>query len=167
MKPKGVHDRNVSTNTEPVPLPFCELRKTEHPVSGFNDFVKQFLNPIELARTTGKRWTITTKMRLMIADLFNDLPDKIETTEHCPLTKEQASLYRAIVDDLLVQADEATGIGQRGLVLAGITKLSTLIWSLEILNFFSPGTTRPESTKYSADAPTSFCLAGIECSRLD
>ena len=44
-------------------------------------------------------------------------------TVHCPLTREQATLYQAVVDDMLEQADDAEGIERRGLVLAGIMKL--------------------------------------------
>jgi SNF2 family DNA or RNA helicase len=55
--------------------------------------------------------------------IIADLPDKIETVDRCPLTREQATLYRAVVDDLLDQADSADGIQRRGIVLAGLTKL--------------------------------------------
>jgi SNF2 family DNA or RNA helicase len=55
--------------------------------------------------------------------IITDLPDKIETVDHCPLTREQATLYRAVVDDLLNGADEAEGISRRGLVLAGLLRL--------------------------------------------
>ena len=55
--------------------------------------------------------------------IITDLPDKIETVDRCPLTREQATLYQAVVDDLLAGADEAEGIGRRGLVLAGLLQL--------------------------------------------
>ena len=55
--------------------------------------------------------------------IIDDLPDKVEITEHTPLTREQASLYRAVVDDLLMRADATAGAERRGLVLAGIIKL--------------------------------------------
>ena len=55
--------------------------------------------------------------------IIDDLPDKVEITEHTPLTREQASLYRAVVDDLLMRADATDGAERRGLVLAGIIKL--------------------------------------------
>jgi SNF2 family DNA or RNA helicase len=48
---------------------------------------------------------------------------KIETVDHCPLTREQVTLYQAVVDDLLGGADEAEGISRRGLVLAGLLRL--------------------------------------------
>jgi len=55
--------------------------------------------------------------------IIADLPDKIETIDRCPLTREQATLYRAVVDDLLYQAAAADGIQRRGIVLAGLSKL--------------------------------------------
>jgi SNF2 family DNA or RNA helicase len=55
--------------------------------------------------------------------IITDLPDKIETVDRCPLTREQATLYQAVVDDLLTAADEAEGINRRGLVLAGLLRL--------------------------------------------
>ena len=55
--------------------------------------------------------------------IITDLPDKIETVDRCPLTREQATLYQAVVDDLLADADEAEGMSRRGLVLAGLLRL--------------------------------------------
>lgn len=55
--------------------------------------------------------------------IISDLPDKIETTDHCALTREQASLYQAVVDDLLAAAEDEDGMARRGAVLAGLTKL--------------------------------------------
>jgi SNF2 family DNA or RNA helicase len=55
--------------------------------------------------------------------IIDDLPDKIEVTERCPLTREQATLYQAVVDELVRAADEAEGINRRGLVLAGLMRL--------------------------------------------
>ena len=44
-------------------------------------------------------------------------------TDRCRLTREQATLYQAVVDDLLRDADEAEGIDRRGRVLAGLLRL--------------------------------------------
>ena len=55
--------------------------------------------------------------------IIADLPDKIEMKEFCTLTREQATLYQAVVDDMLARIDEAQGIERRGLVLATMTKL--------------------------------------------
>jgi SNF2 family DNA or RNA helicase len=55
--------------------------------------------------------------------IIADLPDKIEMKEFCTLTREQASLYQAVVDDMLARIAEADGMERRGLVLATMMKL--------------------------------------------
>jgi non-specific serine/threonine protein kinase len=55
--------------------------------------------------------------------IIADLPDKLEMKEFCNLTREQATLYQAVVDDMLARIDEAEGIERRGLVLATMLKL--------------------------------------------
>ena len=55
--------------------------------------------------------------------IITDLPDKLEMKEFCNLTREQATLYQAVVDDMLARIDEAEGIERRGLVLATMLKL--------------------------------------------
>ncbi len=55
--------------------------------------------------------------------IISDLPDKVEVTDRCRLTREQATLYQAVVDDLLRDADETDGIDRRGRVLAGLLRL--------------------------------------------
>ena len=94
------------------------------------DFKRRFASPIELEHDTAaaellRRITGPFILRRLKTDrsIISDLPDKIEQTEHCPLTREQATLYQAVVNDLLERASEAEGIERRGLVLAGIAKL--------------------------------------------
>jgi SNF2 family DNA or RNA helicase len=55
--------------------------------------------------------------------IIDDLPDKIEMKQLCNLTTEQATLYRAVVDDMLGKIDESEGVQRKGLVLATMTKL--------------------------------------------
>jgi SNF2 family DNA or RNA helicase len=55
--------------------------------------------------------------------IIADLPDKIEMKEFCTLTREQASLYQAVVDDMLDRIDNSEGMERRGLVLATMMKL--------------------------------------------
>ena len=53
-----------------------------------------------------------------------DLPDKFERTQWCNLTVEQASLYRAVVDEMSIKLKEGrAGPQRKGLVLAAMTKL--------------------------------------------
>ncbi|HVK24596.1 MAG TPA: DEAD/DEAH box helicase, partial [Actinokineospora sp.] len=55
--------------------------------------------------------------------IIDDLPDKLEMKQLCNLTTEQATLYRAVVDDMLIKIDESEGVQRKGLVLATMTKL--------------------------------------------
>jgi SNF2 family DNA or RNA helicase len=55
--------------------------------------------------------------------IIADLPEKMEMKEFCNLTREQATLYQAVVDDMLARIEEAEGMERRGLVLATMTKL--------------------------------------------
>ncbi|HEY0815403.1 MAG TPA: DEAD/DEAH box helicase [Pseudonocardia sp.] len=55
--------------------------------------------------------------------IIDDLPDKIEITQHYRLTPEQATLYRTVVDDMMEKIEDAQGIQRRGNVLAAMTKL--------------------------------------------
>ena len=42
---------------------------------------------------------------------------------YCNLTREQATLYQAVVDDMLARVEQSEGIERRGLVLATMLKL--------------------------------------------
>jgi hypothetical protein len=55
--------------------------------------------------------------------IIDDLPDKLEMNVLCNLTAEQASLYQAVVDDMLAKIESSDGIERRGLVLATMAKL--------------------------------------------
>ncbi len=55
--------------------------------------------------------------------IIDDLPEKLETTEHCALTREQATLYQAVVDEMLERIASADGIDRKGLVLATLLRL--------------------------------------------
>ena len=58
--------------------------------------------------------------------IIKDLPDKIEQKLYCNLTKEQASLYEAMVKDVDQKLTEAEGIQRRGLILATLLKLKQI-----------------------------------------
>ncbi len=55
--------------------------------------------------------------------VITDLPDKRHTRHLCGLTGEQATLYRAVLDDMLERIAEATDRSRKGLVLAAMTRL--------------------------------------------
>ncbi|GIJ68103.1 DEAD/DEAH box helicase [Virgisporangium ochraceum] len=57
-------------------------------------------------------------------DVIADLPRKLERRQWCTLTTEQASLYQAVVNELLQKMRERNaGARHKGLVLSAITKL--------------------------------------------
>ena len=93
-------------------------------------FRESFAIPIEREHDADaterlRRITAPFVLRRLKTDksVIDDLPDKIETTEACPLTREQATLYQAVVDDLVEQSEQAEGMSRRGLVLAGLMRL--------------------------------------------
>ena len=59
-------------------------------------------------------------------DIIADLPEKIEAKVYCPLTREQASLYASVLQELESSLGEAGGIKRRGLVLATLTRLKQI-----------------------------------------
>ncbi|HEY9638881.1 MAG TPA: DEAD/DEAH box helicase, partial [Coleofasciculaceae cyanobacterium] len=58
--------------------------------------------------------------------IIKDLPDKVEQKLFCNLTKEQASLYEAVVKDVEQQLASAEGIQRKGLILATLMKLKQI-----------------------------------------
>ncbi len=58
--------------------------------------------------------------------IIKDLPDKVEQKLFCNLTKEQASLYQAVVKDVETKINELEGIQRKGLILATLTKLKQI-----------------------------------------
>ncbi len=55
--------------------------------------------------------------------IIKDLPDKVEQKLFCNLTKEQASLYEAVITDVEEQLKGSEGIQRQGLILATLMKL--------------------------------------------
>lgn len=58
--------------------------------------------------------------------IIKDLPDKVEQKQFCNLTKEQASLYEAVVKDIEKQLQDAGGIQRKGLILGTLVKLKQI-----------------------------------------
>jgi hypothetical protein len=55
--------------------------------------------------------------------IVGDLPDKRHVRHLCGLTGEQSTLYKAILEDMTTRLDESTDKWNKGIVLAGMTKL--------------------------------------------
>ena len=123
-------------------------------LGSITSFTKRFSGPIErdgdeAATRLLRQVTGPFVLRRLKSDksIIDDLPDKIEQREDCLLTSEQATLYQAVVDDLLEAMEELGPVSgapdrperstrkraersetddamtRRGLVLAGIAKL--------------------------------------------
>ncbi len=93
-------------------------------------FKKRFAEPVERhgdeeAAARLRRLTGPFILRRVKTDrsIITDLPEKLEMEVLCNLTAEQASLYQAVVDDMLARIEASEGIERRGLVLATMTKL--------------------------------------------
>jgi SNF2 family DNA or RNA helicase len=127
--------RRIALTGTPVENRLSDLWSLMHVLNpellgSMGSFKERFARPIERdhdpdATALLRRITTPFVLRRLKTDrsIIDDLPDKIEQTERCPLTREQATLYQAVVDDLLEVAEGAEGIERRGLVLAGVTKL--------------------------------------------
>jgi len=95
-----------------------------------SSFRDQFFTPIQRHRDAAaaeklKKLTGPFLLRRLKTDptVIRDLPAKIETTEYCTLTREQASLYAAVVDELSEAISGSEGIQRKGLVLGALSKL--------------------------------------------
>ncbi len=55
-----------------------------------------------------------------------DLPDKMEAKVYCTLTREQASLYQAVVSDMAQSLEMVTGFARRGVIFRAITRLKQI-----------------------------------------
>ncbi|MCA2189244.1 SNF2-related protein [Nonomuraea cavernae] len=93
-------------------------------------FRSRFQEPIEArqdeqAARALKRATGPFVLRRVKTDksIISDLPEKLEVKEWCPLTPEQATLYQAVVEDMLARIDGSEGIERRGQVLAAMARL--------------------------------------------
>lgn len=98
-----------------------------------SEFRRRFAVPIERHRDEErgerlKRLVGPFVLRRLKTDsgVADDLPPLVENRQHVPLTPEQARLYDAVVQDMLRQVDEATGIRRRGLVLSGLVRLKQI-----------------------------------------
>lgn len=102
-------------------------------LGSFNYFRKNFELPIQKHEKTEplvrlKKLVKPFLLRRVKTDssIIKDLPEKQEIKVYCPLTKEQASLYEAVVKDTLEKLNDSDGIRRRGIILASLTKLKQI-----------------------------------------
>ena len=66
-------------------------------------------------------------LRRTKGEVAKDLPERSEEDILCELEGEQATLYRAVVKDMMERIESAAGVSRRGLVLAALTKLKQVL----------------------------------------
>ena len=93
-------------------------------------FRQRFFLPIQTRRDPDaieslRRLTGPLILRRLKTDrsIIADLPEKNEMKVYCTLTKEQASLYEAVVRDAEKAISKSEGISRKGVILATLTKL--------------------------------------------
>ncbi|MBZ0272154.1 DEAD/DEAH box helicase [bacterium] len=96
-------------------------------------FRRGFAIPIEKYRNTGRAEILKRAISPFVLrrlktdrDVIADLPEKIETKVFCPLSREQGTLYQAVVNEMMEKIDSAEGIERKGLVLATLMKLKQI-----------------------------------------
>lgn len=95
-----------------------------------SEFKRNFIIPVEKfhdqeTAVTMKRLIQPFVLRRLKTDpkIIQDLPEKMEMKVLCNLTREQATLYEAVVKDMLEKIENSEGIERKGLVLSTLTKL--------------------------------------------
>ena len=96
-------------------------------------FRKNFALPIERGNDAATKAQLRTLVQPFILrrlktdpTIISDLPEKLEMKVYCSLMPEQASLYEAVVRDMLEQIESSDGIKRKGLVLSSLTKLKQI-----------------------------------------
>ncbi|MBU4178346.1 MAG: DEAD/DEAH box helicase, partial [Actinobacteria bacterium] len=88
-------------------------------------FRRNFALPIEKYRQADRAEQLRELVRPFVlrrlktdSSIISDLPDKMEMKVFCNLTGEQATLYQAVVEDMMEKVEESEGVKRKGLVLA-------------------------------------------------
>jgi SNF2 family DNA or RNA helicase len=100
-----------------------------------SDFRRRFAVPVERYRDDEaaellRKLTGPFVLRRLKTDrsIIADLPEKVDMKVYCNITREQATLYQAVLDDMLARIDAAgEDIERRGLVLAAMMKLKQVL----------------------------------------
>jgi SNF2 family DNA or RNA helicase len=93
-------------------------------------FKRTFFVPIQASRDENAMARLKTLtgpflLRRLKTDrsIISDLPEKMEMKVYCTLTREQASLYAAVVEEAVEALESSDGIRRKGVVLATLSKL--------------------------------------------
>lgn len=95
-------------------------------------FSREILRPVQAGEKKAmdkvRRMTAPFILRRLKTDkeIISDLPEKIESKEFCPLSREQATLYSAVTSSLERELEGTEGIKRKGMVLGAITALKQI-----------------------------------------
>ena len=96
-------------------------------------FYRRFVLPVERYGDEKRAWQLKQLIKPFVLrrtktdpTIIKDLPLKQENKVYCALTREQATLYQSVVDDIMEQIGTSTGMERRGLILSGLTKLKQI-----------------------------------------
>jgi len=99
-------------------------------LGSFDSFRRDFVLPIEKYNSKSRSQVLRSLIQPFVlrrlktdASVIKDLPDKLEMKVNYNLTAEQATLYAAVVDEMLARIESTRGMERRGLILATLTKL--------------------------------------------
>ncbi|MFZ3148780.1 MAG: DEAD/DEAH box helicase [Methanothrix sp.] len=102
-------------------------------LGSFQSFRKSFVLPIEKYKNKSCSETLRSLIQPFVLrrlktdpTVIQDLPEKVEMRVNYSLTAEQASLYAAVVKELLDRIESLEGIERRGQILAALTKLKQI-----------------------------------------
>jgi len=94
------------------------------------DFHRNFIIPIEKYRNPTRAETLKRLIQPFVLrrtktdpTIIKDLPEKMEMKVFCNLSQEQATLYEAVVKEMLEKIEGSEGIERKGLVLSTLLKL--------------------------------------------
>jgi SNF2 family DNA or RNA helicase len=94
------------------------------------EFHKKLAIPIERHHNEYHAETLRTLIKPFVLrrlktdeEIIKDLPEKMEMRVFCNLTEEQATLYEAVVQEMLDKIGDSEGIQRKGLVLSTLMKL--------------------------------------------
>jgi SNF2 family DNA or RNA helicase len=120
------------------------------------EFRRRFARPIERERDQKAlrdlhKLTRPLILRRLKSDpkIIDDLPDKQEMKVYAHLSEEQASLYEAVVRDVMEELEESEGIQRKGLVLSMLTRLKQVC--NHPAQFMHEGTSKGEAGNADSD----------------
>ena len=94
------------------------------------EFKRNYFQPIQAdrdgaaaARLQKATWPFILRRLKTDRSVIDDLPDKRETKQYCNLTREQATLYQAVLREAETRLESAEGMKRRGSILDTLTKL--------------------------------------------